>query len=308
MLPSQVLYLVENQASHGIPRSQSESGLFAKLRSYCFSKSPTQESVPLPSDTNVMSIPNLSSTKSASDLNLPTQTKTQTNTEESDIDFLARKSEESFVESLGIDFTAKNNLNRGTDNEIEDETVTASAVLHIPVNDNQKRSDSEEQNGHEFDKVVKYDSSIEVTFGITNNESKGAGRKTKNSLGSIVAISQLEEKQTEEEYTKLNDSETPEGVSTDRAEDEIVNEDPNNTPTATLSEDSNSEISQEATSSDVYNNNVWEQAIGEVSVVTQETSRLNHSGTLETNQPRAFDGESSDNEWSDFVEYSPEKN
>lgn len=307
MLPSQVVYLAENQASQGIPRSQSESGLFAKLRSYCFSKSPTQESVPPPSDTNVMSIPNLSSTKSASDLNLPTQTKTQTNTEESDIDFLARKSEESFVENLGIDFTAKNSLNRVTDFELEDETVTASAVLHIPVDDNQKRSDSEEQNGHKFDKVVKYDSSTDIIFGDTNNENKGAGPKTRNSSGSITAFSQLEERQTEEGYTKLNESETLEGVSTDRVKDEIVNEEPISTPTATLSEDSNSELSQEATSSDVYNNNVCVQATGEVSVVTQETSCLNHSGTLETNQPRAFDGESSDNEWSDFLEYSPEK-
>lgn len=301
MLLSQVVFLAENQKILGIPRSQSESGLFAKLRNYCFSKSPTRESVPTPSDPNVMAIPNLSSMKSASDLNLRAETTTQPTTEDSAIDFLARKSEESFVESLGIDFTAKKCQNSPTDKDSDAEPVNAPGDLDI--GDNQNKTDVEAETENNLDTVTKNYSSKDIAFICSDKckENKGARPKT----------GKLGERQTDPEHTKTIRSEIRGAlpVHTDKLEDVEINNEHSFTPTAAFSEDSNRGIDQEVTSSDVYNNNVRVTTTGEVSVIIQQSSDFNVLENIEeTNQPGTFDAETSDNEWSDFVEYNPEKN
>ena len=98
----------ESLPSRGIPRSSSESGLFSKLRNFCFSKSPTQEHIPRLPGPSAKPFQDLPTVKSASDLNLNVpagETNSQSKSQESAIDALSsRYPEENFIERLGMDF------------------------------------------------------------------------------------------------------------------------------------------------------------------------------------------------------------
>ena len=104
------LYISEKESlpSRGIPRSNSESGLFSKLRNFCFSKSPTQEHIPRLPGPSAKPFQDLPTVKSASDLNLNVpagETNSQSKSQESAIDALSsRYPEENFIERLGMDF------------------------------------------------------------------------------------------------------------------------------------------------------------------------------------------------------------
>ena len=104
------LYISEKESlpSRGIPRSNSESGLFSKLRNFCFSKSPTQEHVTRLPGPSAKAFQDLPTVKSASDLNLNVpagETNSQSKSQESAIDALSsRYPEENFIERLGMDF------------------------------------------------------------------------------------------------------------------------------------------------------------------------------------------------------------
>lgn len=306
MLLSQVVFLAENQRSLGIPRSQSESGLFAKLRGYCFSKSPTQESVPAPSDSNVMTIPTLSSTKSASDLDLQGQRNSEPNTEESAVEFLARKSEESFVESLGIDFTAKKSHSYVTGKGSNAETIIDSALPSILVDDKQIGNGCEVETTANSPKVIKNNSSedIEATCSDKWNETKGARSKI-GLYTDCVTAKKLKEKQIDPENTKTDESDISEASHSNESEDVATKDKHIVKPREALSENSNRGTNQ-VTASDVYNNNVYVTAVDEVSLSTQHSDWNSIEKVEEENRPRAFDAEMSDDEWSDFVEYNPE--
>lgn len=356
----------ENQKHLGIPRSQSESGLFAKIRNFCFSKSPTQESVPPPLDMNNLNIPNLTSTKSSSDLNLLAQKTSEKISDESAIDFMGKK----VVEKFEFEFKAKKT---DCDNAIE-EVIKREAG---PLDENslkdtkvawpeQNISDTNISNltkgvlHTEGDKctAIEDKGARPKTASITNdlNQLKGNGSVidyTPISLGYLsensgnisnigCELNSLVNEKTVEETNDL-ENQKPNGNKTQLSEFSDQNIFNKNNSVATNLKSENCEIkervvpdkllgfmvetekstsettefpqvsnamtvmsvtSEDVTSIDVLNNNLRVTSAGEIMAVTPDSWEDKMSDILMASS----NGNASDDEWSDFVVYNPDKN
>ena len=262
------LYISEKESlpSRGIPRSNSESGLFSKLRNFCFSKSPTQEHIPRLPGPSAKPFQDLPTVKSASDLNLNVpagETNSQSKSQESAIDALSsRYPEENFIERLGMDFMehklhskvpvedpsrVKLMPNRDTDetsiklmpNRNTDETSVS--LLGISFTDEITNQGSSRPNPETYLKTDKIDSSH-----------RGARPKTSHVTEKLQTQKlDLTENEGENVKTTLSDKESlgTEKVTETETKDEHITE------TTAFHHDDPPNIEM-VTSSDVYNNNV----------------------------------------------------
>ena len=375
------MYLPEAEypRSLGIPRSQSESGLFAKIRNFCFSKSPTQESIPPPIDTNSLNIPNLSSTKSSSDLNLPTQKTSEIISEENAIDFV----EEKVVEKFALEFKAKKTESENAIKDVlskeagpQDETRDKDTKVAWPrhtISDTNESYLTKDLLHFEEDKSIAVEDkgarpkNVPVT---DTNEVKDNGSSHEGFIGFNVhddnvnissvgcEISSLVEKKTIEQEEKrmtesiskpTNESKNQNGEdikqrldqnkkmnlldlnnagnifyennsvtkdSKSKTKDNVpdnllgcVTENEKKTSESTLPQITNaasvmSATHQDATSIDVFNNNLRVTSAGEITAVTPDSGEDKISDILMASS----NGNASDDEWSDFVVYNPDKN
>ena len=364
------LYFAEEEypRSLGIPRSQSESGLFAKIRNFCFSKSPTQESVPPTADTNSLNVPNLTTTKSSSDLNLPTQKSSERISEESAIDFV----EEKVVEKFAFEFKAKKTE---SDNAIKEviskgagplvEKLSKDTKMAWPeqtISDTNVSCLTKDLLHFEEDKPIVIEDKGAIPKDVTLTEHKDSGSSQEaisafNLNDDNVNISNVgcefsslvKEKKVEQESEPMNESENQNLIGneiTQRSsqkmkmkqalelsdDQNIQNKNNNVTKGSKIetkednllgcvveSKEKASETSalpqitnavavmngtnQDGTSIDVFNNNLRVTSAGEITAVTPDSGEDKISDILMASS----NGNASDDEWSDFVVYNPEK-
>ena len=370
------MYLPEEDypRSLGIPRSQSESGLFAKIRNFCFSKSPTQESIPPPIDTNSLNIPNLSSTKSSSDLNLPTQKTSEIISEENAIDFVEEKVVEKFALEIKAKKTESDNAIKevlskeaGPQDETRDKDIKVTWPRHTISDTNESYLTKDLLHFEEDKSVVVEDKgarpkSVPV---METNKVKDSGSSQEHisafnvndnnidgcEISSLVekkTIEQEEKRMTESISEPMNKSKNQNGEEIKQRSDQNrkinlldLNDAQNifyenksvtkdgkskmkdNVPDnllgcVTENEEKMSEstshitnaatrmgaTNQDATSIDVFNNNLRVTSAGEITAVTPDSGEDKISDILMASS----NGNASDDEWSDFVVYNPDKN
>ena len=299
----------ESHPSLGIPRSSSESGLFSKLRNFCFSKSPTQERIPTPSDTSARSIQDSPSIKAVPDLNLnvPAKTETQSRSQESAIDVISDKyPEESFIEKLGLDFMEHKLQNKvenfGKDN-LKSYSHTDTCTSYI-----QNKYDAVPKLETCSTMAASNDSSENLTQSYDGTyKDKGARPKTGNTSTSNNIITQkLEGKMKDNEKVKTEKNDTT--LETEKLAVIKTKDEQDLIETASFQDDQNIEMSKEVTSSDLFNNNFHTSSTEETTVTLPVfTEFKDEPNTPTTNKPGASDNETNDNEWTDFMEYDPEK-
>ena len=269
------LYISEKESlpSRGIPRSNSESGLFSKLRHFCFSKSPTQEHITRLPGPSAKAFQDLPTVKSASDLNLNVpagETNSQSKSQESAIDALSsRYPEENFIERLGMDFM-EHKLHSKV--PVED----PSRVKQMPKRDTDERSIKLMPNRDETsvsllgisftDEITNQGSSrpkLETNLKTDKIDSSHKGARPKTSHVTEKLQTQkldLRENEGENAKTTLSDKESleREKVTETETKDEHITE-------TTVFHHHDPPNMEMVTSSDVYNNNVLITQLEQVS-------------------------------------------
>lgn len=307
----------ENQSGLGLPRSQSESGLFAKIRNFCLSKSPTREKIPSPSNSNILNILKLPSVKSTSDLNLPAQTSSEWINDEKAISFVGEK----VIEKFEIDFMTKKidsmevlkdvnprkfmspdlsdplSANNGCDPKTN---VLAKDLMTISSDKFNDDKGARPKISGVSDPTVKWLESEDESIRIDDTKVKSkmdSDQNVKRRQNEISVILDIGKNGDANQDVSI-------ALKPDELVDDLAKTEQRFSERVSFSKGFDTKFNEEISSVDVLNNNLRVTSAGEITVVTPDSGEDKISVNIEGSSG----GEASDDEWSDFVVYNSDKN